>query len=269
MKTIRELARGKLLLRLVQEKAAYSGVVIGGAGRPAVIRGIDPDEVWQRLQNEAGRADRSYFGFDRARQRFLRFFPGGFTSKDYVESERNYKVKAKVELDAAAPLEAAATGEGYGEAVLRAFRATNLLAPIEKTKLQSVLRGASADAFVQAAARFTLGAGTSALMDMDRILRPHDSAKWTVVTYLPFLWRPSVHMFLKPEVTKGFATKVGHPFVHDYETRLHADVYDGLLSLVGQTESELVELRPKDRIDVQSFLWVVGAYDEAKDGAVA
>jgi len=39
-------------------------------------------------------------------------------------------------------------------------------------------------------------------------LKPKDAAKWTVVTYLPFLWRPDTHMLLKPMVTTDFAERV-------------------------------------------------------------
>ena len=66
-----------------------------------------------------------------------------------------------------------------------------------------------------AAARFAAEGDEPALLDMNKILRKYDLAKWTVATYLPFLWRPDRHMFLKPEVTKDFATRVGHGFVDD------------------------------------------------------
>jgi len=79
---------------------------------------------------------------------------------------------------------------------------------------------------------------------MERALRPYDAARWTVVTYLPFLWRPEAHMFLKPEVTKDFATRVGHRFASDYEPRLRLDVYQSLLDLVSETEQELADLEP-------------------------
>jgi hypothetical protein len=160
------------------------------------------------------------------------------------------------------PLDDAAEGSGFGEEVLSVFRATNLLSRFEKTRLQDVLRGRSADPFVQAAARFTLNPTTAALLDMERSLRPYDASKWTVVTYLPFLWRPEAHMFLKPEVTKDFAARVGHRFASDYEPRLRLDVYQSLLDLASETEHELADLDPRDRIDVQSFIWVVGDYKE-------
>jgi hypothetical protein len=107
-----------------------------------------------------------------------------------------------------------------------------------------------------------MGETQPALLEMERALTPGESAKWTVVTYLPFLWRPEKHMFLKPEVTKDFAARVGHRFASDYEPRLNIGVYDSLLDLVTKTAQELSDLKPRDRIDVQSFIWVVGGYKE-------
>ena len=143
------------------------------------------------------------------------------------------------------------------------FRATNLLAPFEMMRVQDLLRGASADSFIRAAARFALGESASALAEMAHLAKPHECAKWTVVTYLPFLWRPDLHMFLKPEVTKDFAERIGHEFVHAYATTLDMAVYDSLLDLARRTEDEIADLHPRDRIDVQSFIWVVGKYKDA------
>ena len=57
------------------------------------------------------------------------------------------------------------------------FRATNMLSPFEKTRLQDVLRGPRADDFVRAAARFTLDPCKSHLRDMEPALRPDDNAE--------------------------------------------------------------------------------------------
>jgi hypothetical protein len=167
---------------------------------------------------------------------------------------------------ARAPLGQAADVRGFGEAVLAVFRATNMLSPFEKTRLQEVLRGPRADDFVQAAARFTLERSASDLIAMEQALKPHDNAKWTVATYLPYLWRPDIHMFLKPEVTKDFAIRVGHRFASDYEARLDLAVYEGLLDLVSRTADELADLKPRDRVDIRSFIWVVGDYQEGREG---
>jgi hypothetical protein len=256
---IREAAVGDVLLRLLKENGAYKGaVILDKAVR--IVEGTDADDVWRRMHDEAARSSPKYFGFEGARNRFLHFFPNAFRSKGYAEQERDYKISAKSKLDSTASVEEAATSSGLGEAILAVYRATNLLSPFEKTRMQDVLRGPNADAFIQAAARFTLGEGKSALLDMERALKPHENAKWTVVTYLPFLWQPDDHMYLKPEVTKEFASRVGHRLASDYEARLNIDVYDSLLDLVAKTASELADLRPQDRIDVQSFIWVVGNY---------
>lgn len=72
-------------------------------------------------------------------------------------------------------------------------------------------------------------------------------------------------MFLKPEVTKDYAARVGHPFAHEYASSLHLDVYSSLLNLTDRTNREIADLAPRDWIDIQSFIWVVGKYgaDEA------
>jgi hypothetical protein len=193
-----------------------------------------------------------------------------FTESDRPQNHRHAhavprawhrKIEANSLLDQQAPLEKAAVGSGFGEVVLKVFQ-TNLLSPYENMRVRDVLRSPAADDFIRAAARFTLGERKEAILMMERALKPQKSAKWTVVTYLPFLWRPEEHMFLKLEAMTDFAARVGHRFATDYEPTLDAAVYDSLLDLVARTSNELIELKPRDRIDVQSFIWVVGNYKD-------
>lgn len=262
MKTIREEKVGKTTLRLVQVDKGYAGVVLLDGKSRTRIDGGDPEEVWQKLRAQAASSSPNYFGYSGAKNRFLSFFPNGFSSCEYVKEEREYKIGAKELLDSTVPLEEALEKTGYGEAIKSVFNKTNLLSQFEKMRLNDTLSGDGADAFVKGAAKMAIGDVKAGLRDMEKALKPYDAAKWTVVTYLPYLWNPVEHMFLKPEVTKDFAERVGHPFFTDYETKLDADVYESLLDLTRTTEKEIVDLRPKDGIDVQSFIWVVGAYDE-------
>jgi hypothetical protein len=261
MKTIRTAKLGEMELRLVEKDKSFIGLVFSGGPAKVRIEGSSADDVWRQLHDEAGKANPRYFGFDGARARFLRFFPKGFHSKGYAGQERDYKIDAKSVLDKTVPVKKAATGAGYGEAILSAFQ-TNLLSPFEKMRIRDALRSSNADDFIQAAARFTLGDGKLALLAMESALKPHNAAKWTTVSYLPFLWHPEQHMFLKPEATKDFATRVGHRFASDYDPKLDIAVYDSLLDLAAKTMAELSDLKPRDRIDVQSFIWVVGNYKE-------
>ena len=260
MQTIRETEFEKSILRLVEKDKCFIGLIITDGVKKFEISGSIADDVWQRLHDEVRKTNTKYFGFNGARERFLRFFPNGFHSTEYVKRERDYKIAAKSKLDAFVPLERAATGSGFGRHVLSVFEATNLLSPFQKVRLRAALRGPAADTFIRAAARFTMGETKPALVELEDALRPYLSARWTVVTYLPFLWRPDEHMFLKSEVTKDFAVRVGHRFASDYKARLDIAVYNSLLDLAASTKRELAELKPRDLIDIQSFIWVVKAY---------
>lgn len=267
-KTVREATIGKVNLRLVQSPTGYAGIAFQGGKVSARVDGVDPDEVWQRLQAEAGKGGPNYIGFDGARERFLRIFKGGFDSPAYVNQERVYKVEARNRLLAELPLEDALKGTGTAASALRIFQATNLVSPFEKMRVQQVLSGKDGNVLLRGAARFALGEVEPGLAEMERALRPHEAAKWTIVTYLPFLWRPEACMYLKPTVTTEFASRVGHRFAHDYAPKLEPAVYASLLGLVDATEKEVANLKPADRIDVQSFIWVVGEYTAADEAAV-
>ncbi len=265
MKTIRTGKVGKVELRLVDTGKGFVAIANEGGKIVNRVDAEDGDRAWEALQTKMQRDGPNWFGYAGARSRFLHWFAGGFQSPIYLLQERDYKLKAKADLEKTAPVEEAATGSGHGGAVLRAYRATNLLHPIEQTKMQGVLRGAEGDAFVRAAARFALGEGKSALRTMETILRPHDIAKWTIVTYLPFLWRPDEHIFLKPEVTRDFAERVGHNLERSYSADLDMSTYSDLLDLADGIRGVFADLKPRDMIDIQSVIWVVGAYHEGRE----
>lgn len=270
MKTIREEPFGNVRLRLLRKDDVYLGIVIANGKASQPIDGDDPEELWAELKRRAGAHSPGYVGFDGAKARFLRHFPAGFRDPHYRAMERDYKLAAAEKLRTTMPLEAAVEANGAGGAALAVFRATNLLSPFEQTRLQAALRGPNADEFIRAVAAFTLGETRSGLVRMAQALKPDDIAKWTVVTYLPFLWRPEEHMFLKPEATRDFADRVGHPFAHEYTSELTEATYHSLLDLSRETREQILDLEPADSIDIQSFIWVVGKYDEpeaAPDGS--
>ncbi len=262
LKKIREENVGKATVRLVQTAKGYSGVVLLGDIRKSLEEGDDPDDVWRRAYDAAARLNPLFFGYDGARSRFLHFFPQGFEGSAYDSEERAYKLDAKSKLDQTVPLSSAASGQGFGQAVLSAFLATNLLSPFEKMRLQPLLKGPDADEFIRAAASFTNGNVKTALATLRSVLKPYDNAKWTVVTYLPFLWHPKQHVFLKPTMIRTFAERVGHPFADAYKAKLDPAVYESLLDLATTTKERIADLGPRDMIDIQSFMWTAVEYTE-------
>jgi hypothetical protein len=262
-KKVREEVVGKATMRLVRSGDEYVGIVIQ-EGRPSPpISGGDPDEVWKRLRNEVGKASPEYFGYEGAKARFLSIMPFGFQDKRYVDNERMYKVATQRFAADRLPL-ARASAAMHDDAVeaSRVYSKTNLLSQFEHARMQEILKGDEGPAFVTAAAAFAEGDRAAALFEMNSILSKHGSPSWPAVTYLPFFWLPQSNMFLKPAVTRDFAERVGHPFAREYSSQLHVDVYASLLDLAEETEMAIADLRPVDRIDVQSFIWVIGGYSE-------
>jgi hypothetical protein len=166
-------------------------------------------------------------------------------------------------LLAAAPLEQALEATPAIALACRKGLATNLLSRFEAARLNEILGSNEGPTFVRAAASFAIDPSQQSLDAMEKAILPHGRGSWPLVTYLPYFWAPESQMFLKPEATKDFAVRVGHHFARAYESTLHFDVYAALLDLARWTEEEIQELKPRDRIDVQSFIWVVGDYTDA------
>jgi hypothetical protein len=267
MKTIRSEPFGPVTLRIVEDSKGYKGGVIRKGEQPDTISGNDLDIIWAKLKDMAGQYNSEFIGFEGARTRFLRIFPEGFNDPGYIgdssDGERSYKLAAVAKLEKMLPLKTAKSAEKSGEAALAIYRALNLLAPFEQMRVQDLLRSDDADAFIHMAATLAEG-DLSALERMKPVLSQYGAEKWTIATFLPFLWRASDHMFLKPNVTRDFAERVGHPLAHGYQSQLNVETYNSLLDLVEKTKAAISDLCPQDNIDIQSFIWVVGEYEEPK-----
>lgn len=85
---------------------------------------------------------------------------------------------------------------------------------------------------------------------------------WPLVTVFGFIARPDEQIFLKPNVTREAARQYGVPF--DYVSRPNWATYESLLRFADRVASDNADLRPRDMIDLQSFIWVQGSgeYDE-------
>ena len=64
-------------------------------------------------------------------------------------------------------------------------------------------------------------------------------------------------MFLKPTVTKIAARKYDYPF--NYQSKPNWNTYQSLLQFADEIRNETMSYQPKDYIDLQSFIWVLGS----------
>jgi hypothetical protein len=212
----------------------------------------------------------------RCRRKFLRFFPGGFRDETYLDWERNYKAEANErwnellsERSFAALLKTGAHQEAARRAVTIESR-TNLLFSFEKMALRDAVRTpGSARRFAEALFEF-LHAGGS---DQQRFERWRDAVAglprrqtrvltWPLLTVFGFLAQPERHIFLKPNVTRRAAHQYGFPFA--YASRPNWETYASLLAFAEKVRTDQRDLRPRDMIDLQSFIWVQGSdeYEE-------
>jgi len=85
---------------------------------------------------------------------------------------------------------------------------------------------------------------------------------WPLVTVFAFLARPETHIFLKPNVTRVAARECGYDF--RYVSRPSWETYASLLGFSELVQKDFPGMKPKDMIDIQSFIWVQGSseYDE-------
>ena len=207
----------------------------------------------------------------RCRRKFLRIFPGGFHDPDYVALERDYKVNAhRAWRDVLGPdrfAELLRDGK-YDEVAAQAVRIesrTNLLFSFEKMALRDAVKPAEgARAFATGLYELLYGEGTlerkferwcEVVGELPR--RQTRVLTWPVVTVFGFIAEPKAHIYLKPTVTRVAARKYGFEF--HYTSRPQWPVYAGYLELAAAVRRDQNDLRPRDMIDVQSFLWIQGS----------
>ena len=212
----------------------------------------------------------------RCRRKFLRFFPKGFHDDQYLDWERNYKSLAHerwMELLGPAVYTSLLQGGQYQEAARRAVTIesrTNLLFSFEKMALRDAVRSpAGARAFAEglyawlhsgARNRRAFEAWCGVLAQLPR--RQTRVLTWPLATVFGFLAQPERHMFLKPNVTRIAARKYEYDLF--YVSKPAWDTYDSLLGFADRIRRDQRDLRPRDMIDLQSFVWVQGSdeYDE-------
>lgn len=212
----------------------------------------------------------------RARRKFLRFFPGGFRDETYLAWERDYKWNAHRRwtevLDRAryGALIRARRFTEIAEHAVRIESRTNLLFSFEKMALRDAVRSpAGARTFAEGLDQLVHGGG-----DLDRRFAawvdavaalPRKQTRvltWPLLTVFPFIALPEEHVFLKPNVTRIAARVYGFDF--HYRSRPSPDTYRSLLDFAARVARDVRDLRPRDMIDVQSFVWVQGSDEYAE-----
>ena len=210
-----------------------------------------------------------------AKRKFLRRFPGGFRDETYLAWERDYKWEAHTEWETALNKQEMNRLMARGQWTELAARAVkiesgrSLLFSFEKMALRDAVRETDGarifarglyqllhdDAPLERRFEAWIEAVTRLPRKQTRVLT------WPLVTVFGFIAQPKIHIFLKPNTTKEAARKIGLPF--SYVSRPNWETYNGYLRLAADVRRLIRDMRPRDMIDIQSFLWVQGSDEYA------
>jgi hypothetical protein len=205
-----------------------------------------------------------------AKRRFKEIFPLGFQDPTYLEWERDYKWSAhqawERELDRPTWAGLLAAGE-YTEVARRitlfyARSKLNMLALYEWMALREALADPVGARLLSTGLYHLIHGGGRFESRLERFTALIDQvpqrqtrlAKWPVVTLFPFIARPGTHLILKPLTTKRAAARLGFDLA--YASRPNARTYAAMMSYVCWLRQAIAPWRPRDFIDLQSFLWV-------------
>ena len=213
----------------------------------------------------------------RCRKRFLRIFPGGFRDETYLDWERDYKWESHKRWQAALgrdEFQRLLGARAFAEIAARAVRVEqqsrhSMLFSFEKMALRDALKSDSGTrAFALGLFDFLHGEDLpdtrfEAWVEVLAGLRRKQTrvVTWPVVTVFGFIAQPRVHLFMKPNTIRAAAEAYGFPL--RYASRPSWETYDSLLQFAATVRADLRDLKPRDMIDVQSFMWVQGSAEYA------
>jgi len=212
----------------------------------------------------------------KCRRKFLYYFKKGYADPTYIDWERQYKLDAhfrfQQELNRTdfESLLNAGKYAGIAATAVRIESRTNLLFSFEKMALRDAVKERKgAKAFALGLYNYIYGdepleerfnAFSEILATLPRKqTRVHT---WPLQTVFGFIGNPQEHIFLKPRVTQSAAEKYGFDF--RYRSRPNWETYRSLLDFADTIRKDTSDLRPRDYIDLQSFIWVMGS-DEYPD----
>jgi hypothetical protein len=228
-----------------------------------------------RTEPLARAASRS--GPARCRAKFLRFFPKGFADETYLAWERNYKWETHRRWRAALGKPAFGRMLREGAFLEIASRAvaiearTHLLFSFEKMALRDAVREkAGARAFAEGLHGFLYAKAPPQRRFESWVAAvaslPHERSRvltWPIVTVFGMIAEPRHHIYVKPLVTQRAARAYGHDLA--YATPPNWESYASCLGFALRVRRDLADLRPRDLIDVQSFLWVQWSDEYSED----
>ncbi len=195
---------------------------------------------------------------------FQKQYQDGFYGKAFLESEREYKVKAHIfanEMLNKYNFDQIIDSGQYDVATSYAKKIadkTNLIFPNEKMSLKDGLITVDNQKMFAVTLRDLLYGDQDLRTRFESfatVLEEIKASKWTIASYYLFIFFPEKYMFIKPTVTQNTAEICGYDI--NYKPQLNWLTYKSVLEFSNYLFQEISVLKPRDMIDVQSFMWCI------------
>lgn len=211
---------------------------------------------------------------DMAKEQFLKQFPGGFYDKKLLDRERDYKdelSRVAERLLAKDVLLALMEAENYQQV----FENANELVSYKKKKVENNLPSLfekmafkagfkkldDPKAFAVSLFEYLHGEGDlePRFNRFAQVLGQMGADKWPIITTFRFFLFPATDVYIKPRNLQRAAD--ASRFEVNYRPQLNWLTYDFVMKFYQILFDSLVkdkpELKPRDMIDVQSFIWCI------------
>jgi len=235
--------------------------------RPVLVSGADAESpILDNLKVDGGKVSVRYKSLTASMQYFLQEFPGGFSGERFRVHERDHKEDISREIQVGlerAVMRAMLDAGEYREICDRALKLTGartnaMIFKNEKMAMRDGLNSEeSGKKFAESLFDVLHGDG-----DFDgrfdgyaACLEDIGACKWTVATYFLFFMYPDRHMFVKPTITRNAAEVCAYEI--NYRPEVNAKTYRSIVDFSKHLMDSIPELKPKDMIDVQSFMWCI------------
>jgi hypothetical protein len=210
---------------------------------------------------------------ERCRRKFLRHFKRGFEDPKYLDWERDYKVAVHeqwMEALSRPRLDRFIEEGRFLEAASLAAKIEQrsrhpMLFSFEKMALRDAIRNEDgAKQFVLGLRQFLHSPAPHKVrfLEFGRVLdglprRQTRVHTWPLHTVFGFIAKPKHDIFVKPMVVKAAAE--AYEFDLDYASRPNWTTYSSVLRFAEELRRDVEDLGPRDLIDLQSFIWVLGS----------
>jgi hypothetical protein len=261
--TIKEFWHREFKVRLLKDGHGYRAVAWNRQNTEVARAASEAlEDVEAEIRTELNARSADFIGLPGAINLFRRAFPDGFGSPFYEHYE-GYKANAaafvRTELTQnflASEIDASRY-EVVAAQARRAFSKSNLTSPYEQMALGNALKDRKIlPGFARGLYELLYGDFNAGLQRLVALLKSYNAAKWPILTYWPFFRFPDRHAFLKPEIAKVCAYRLGRDL--DYDPTPNPRSYRSFLDLVAYMRDGIQVLGPRDNIDLQTFMYVTG-----------